>query len=321
MHVHVTGWIRSWRWLIVIAVFVLVGLVYQWSAADIEAAVWKDPTGCSPPADVTGCPIGAPLNTSNSIQTKSGDLTLLNGLVVSNPADLVVGDSTPPDTPICWNGVCKNNWNDAGQSGNFVPVFNAACAVGCGADGLSFSAGYASITAPDATLAAWHARASQPAGSTRAIWGRSDPLSTFSYGIYARAGNNSQENAALFASAPAGSEAWAAYFAGDVRVAGTWDLVVGGNGLPSNNGSGDLCLASVCRRDWPPLNSGDAYWIESGNYYQVVDPVYHLAIGSNGPGAPFFVQTVPSQFGADLIVRGSGHTATAAGSSDGLTIE
>jgi hypothetical protein len=243
-------------------------------------------------------------------------LTLVNGLVVSNPADLVVGDSTPPDTPICWNGVCKNNWNDAGQSGNFVPVFNASCTVGCGADGFSFSAGYASITAPDATLAAWHAQASSGA---RAVFGRSDPLSTLSYGIYARAGNNSPENAALFAGAPAGTEAWAAYFAGDVRVAGAWDLVVGGNGLPSNNGLGELCMAGVCRPDWPPENSGDAYWLENGNYLQVANQGYHLAIGSNGPGAPFFVQTVPSQSGADLIVRGSGHTA--AGSSDGLTIE
>ncbi|MBI4090383.1 MAG: hypothetical protein HY421_03185 [Candidatus Kerfeldbacteria bacterium] len=299
----------------------VLSAAYFWVGPDTDAAVWKDPAPCTPPVDVSGCPISAPLNTSNSIQTKSGDLTLLEGLTIGN-SDLIIGDSAPPDTPICWNGVCKSNWGDPSQAGNFVPLFNKACSSGCNADGYSFSSGFASIQAPTTALAAWRARASAPGvANTAGVLGVSHPTSSVSYGIFAQAGNDSYENAALFASAPAQSEAWAAYLAGDVRVAEPWDVVVGGSGLPAQNGVGELCINDECRRDWPPDGTGDAHWTENGSYYEVTETSYHLAVGSNGSGAPFFVETVPSQYNADLIVRGSGTTATAVGSTEGLTVE
>lgn len=306
-----TGTIINRRSLTVVGVLVLLSASYGWLFNETKAAGWKDPGSCSPPIDVTGCPIGAQLNTADSIQTKSGDLTLVSGLTIS---ELIVGDATPPDTSICWNGVCKSNWGEVGgPSGNFLPL-NIA------------SSGYASIQAPAEALAAWHSWAGPPAGgaSTAAVSAVSDGDSVVSYGLYARANYDSRENAALFARAPAGKVAWAAYFAGDVRVAVPWDVVVGGNGTPSSNlpvELGELCIADVCRSTWPASGTGDANWAESGNYLQLATNSYNLGIGGNGSGAPFFVKAAPQQYAADLVVRGSGTTATAASSTEALTIE
>lgn len=308
--------------VILAAVFLTVGIIAILPAM-LRSATYTPPPGAPPSGGV------ALLNTSATVQTKPGTLTLNEGLTVSSGSadpDLVV-DSRDPLNParICWNDDgsgdnCFTSWNDvvglpSGQE--FLEL------VSTGGEGL----GWVDITGVDVgsqgtnpALSALDVTADEPAvgvnNQTYAIQA-SDAISGIpSYGVYAKASANSpvRSNVALYGIAKSTTSAWAGYFSGNVGIgssdfSGTpyyYDLLVNSIGA-ANNGVGELCFNNVCKDAWPTI--GDTYWIESANNsLQAIDPSWRLAVGGSNANAPFYYQDLPAQSSGELKVEGTGST-------------
>lgn len=301
--------------VILAAVFLTVGIMAILPAM-LRSADYTLPPGAPPSGGV------ALLNTSATVQTKPGALTLQSGLSISsdnaNP-DLVVGSSTTA-VDICWNDDgtrtnCRSSWAAVvgQQTGeNFLEL------VSTGGEEL----GWVDITGVDIgsqgtnpALSALDITADEPVAGLNnqsyAIQASDALIASTIYGVYAKASANSpvRSNVALYGIANSTTSAWAGYFSGNVGIGSTpyyYDLLVNSIGAV-NNGVGELCFNNVCKDTWPTI--GDTYWIESANNsLQAIDPSWRLAVGGSNANAPFYYQDLPAQSSGELKVEGTGST-------------
>ncbi len=297
------------QYVILGAVLLVVGIMAVVPSM-LRSAVYTPPPGAPPTGGVP------PLNTSSTVQTKPGTLTLIAGLTISSDSgnpDLVVGSITTA-AQICWKGTCKSSWNDVQghQSGeNFLELTPGGNVV---------QNGWVDITGVDIgnQNKALDVTADEPAdgvnNKTYAIKA-SDALSgIYSYGVYAKASANTAApaNVALYGITNNANTAWAGYFSGNVGIGATlpsfyYDLIVDTTMPPNNNGIGELCFKSACKASWP--TAGDTYWTETANNsLQALDPTWRLAVGGRDANAPFYYQDLPAQSSGNLKVTGTGST-------------
>lgn len=301
-----------------------------------EAVGWRDAAQCAIPSSTTDCPVGAPLNVSDSIQTKgsvagrTGSLTLTGGLTISgghcnvnsfvsctNDAACVAASAGTTCTGypdlivnggITWNGQIKNGWGGITQSDAYVPLH---------VTDAGSNVGYMSVAGGPGTadpLSAITAIAATPTSSitTYGAYGidNSAPVG-ISYGVKARARANTPMNAAVYGFVPNNAQnAWAAYFKGDVYISGGHDLTIGGGGYINPSAGSELCIAEVCHSTWSSPGVGDGQWDKSGSYLQAKNALWNVAIGGNDSSAPFFVTPVSTQMKTDLHVKGGGQSDT-----------
>jgi hypothetical protein len=86
-------------WLSVIVVGIALGLALQFVRA------WTEPTSSPPNGNV-----GAPINTSSTAQTKTGDLNVKGGMVIGSATDGSKGVGTINATQFCLSGKCISDW-------------------------------------------------------------------------------------------------------------------------------------------------------------------------------------------------------------------
>lgn len=302
-----------------------------------EAVTWQPlNTLCGAPLGSANCLVGTAINTSPSLQTKNGPLTLDGGLTVSNPfvhrcdADhtktcandqdcktLGAGSRCiPPATVVVngtlhWNAADLTTWGAIVSSNDYVDLSPA-----------TLRPGYVSVANAPATLgntAAINLKAGAPSGSIASYGVKaSDNLSQWtSYAVRAKSGINSTKSTALRAIAPVNAQnAWAAYFQGNVSVEQPFSLVMGGQGSLDADISSSLCLGGydaahprVCYSEWPSTSVGDDQWYDTGLYLQIKNAGVNLAVGGSDSNAPFFV-TAKSDSRADISVYGTGQSET-----------
>ncbi|MFH0828923.1 MAG: hypothetical protein V1907_01970 [Candidatus Kerfeldbacteria bacterium] len=249
---------------------------------------WKDNGQCGMPSGSLACMVGAPINTSASTQTKTGPLTLENGLTISNPdgrhcsgdisvpcsganqqlankvcvvenagnvclsaADLLIFGGTDSGG-LEWNGVTKRRWSDIDLAqGNFVTIRTE------GYDPSFDQTGYISVKGPDAAVGriiAVGATAGPPAENapTAGIFAHDNYSSRFpSYAVNARTGTNGgSSNIAVYAYTTTNAKlSWAAYFRGNVIVDSPYDVIVSGTAPPNSGPPANNTLAELCIGD------------------------------------------------------------------------
>lgn len=327
----------------------LVVCLYGLSTRSLSAEVgWKDNAQCGMPSGSQACTVGAPINTSASTQTKTGALTLKNGLAISNPngrhcsgnlsvacsgenqqiankactnanagdvclnaADLSVTGIRDRNVGIEWNGVPIYSWADIIPfTGQFVTLRKITY------DPAYDETGYISVHGSAASVgrtAAVGATASPPPSglATTGILAQDNSSSNLAYASNARTGSNGgTSNIAAYAYTAANAKlSWAAYFRGNVTVSTSGDVIISGTAPANDNGVAELCIGDVCHATWP-ANEGDDLWVDSSGYFQVKDPTWQLAVGGSSASAPFVITPVPSQAEANLTVRGFGTSST-----------
>lgn len=294
----------------ILPIVVLMTLVLAIAAVRVSAAPFVNPV-----TPVPGGLVSPFLNTSSTAQTKLGGLTvqdLVVGVVGNDPGDddLKVG-RTGGSSKICWNGVCKNSWDEVVQLTGKLRL-RPASGYDTGAiqlKGLDCVAG--SLNCPSDPPATVITRAGKPSTSpTHGIYGRANggAAGTASYGIYGRAAADSHY--AVYATNSGNIYAWAAYFEGDVavttKVDGTpSDLYIGVNTM-NNDNVAQLCLNGDCRSSWASIGSS-GFWSLNGSYLYPTAVTRSLGVGGAAPNAPFSVavtadaNNLPQQ--ADLSVR------------------
>lgn len=275
------------------AVFVTLAIG---AIGNVSGSVWT-PT----PTTAPGGPVGIPINTSRSIQTITGSTNIVSlngGLTVAdtigNPK-LTIGSALQPVT-LRWNGVDYLNWPGV-TTGSYVRLNESA-------------QGWASIQGPNAPcgtclLSAWNITAGTPsAGSpSYGLYAQDDPSGVgTSYAVYGETNVNTLGSAGIAGYAPSYSSSWAAFFYGNVGLSPNADIFVGGSRTSGDVAAGELCLDDLCRSTFPADLPADNYWTDNSGIskIEVKDVSYDLAIGGTGPGAPFFIDSIPSQSSVDV---------------------
>ncbi len=282
---------------------VLITLMLVIGAVRVSAAPFVNPVTPAPGGNV------APfLNTSSFAQTKLGGLSVQDLVVGDNPSDALNVGRTDGSSRICWNGVCKNSWDEVVQLSDKLQLRPAS-----GYDlGVIQIVGPAGPTEPVATVAA---QAGKPSTSpTHGIYAQAagGPAGTDSYGVYGQA--TVDGHYAVYATNGGNISAWAAYFEGDVAVTtkidGTpSDFYIGEN-MMNNDNFAQLCLNGDCRREWPAPGSGGLWGLNStlnGDYLYPTTVTRSLGVGGSASNASFSVAVTADANGlpqrADLSVR------------------
>ena len=235
---------------------------------------WRKSSPCSMPSSSEDCQVGTAINTSSSIQTKSGLLTFTDGLTVSNPqahkcdidhsvscsvdADCVnegAGFSCIDPAQINVGGSIKwtntdaepdeikelTSWYTGTAGGEFVDLFSTK--------EHAVREGYMSVRNSDAqpgkNTSAIYAVAAAPTVQhpSYAVKASGNASGYPSWAIRAKSGINDSKSTALRALSPLNARnAWAAYFQGNVSVMSPFSVVMGGAGGIDSDVSGSLCL-------------------------------------------------------------------------------
>lgn len=200
-------------------------------AAGSASAAFVDPSALPP----GGTEVAPPLNTSDTSQTKKGNLTL-DG---TSPVRLQIGGSTESNNQICLNGVCLTSLSAAsylrlqGSTGTPTPGTSDSGFVSVQAKPQQQYALRVQGSEPTATgwttgLLGVASTASTGAGDRYGVFGRTNYDSLFSYGVYGYAEFDN---------------AYAGYFEGRAWVTG--DLLIS----PHTNDAGDVVQSRICLND------------------------------------------------------------------------
>lgn len=258
-------------------VLVLAAFLYTVSSRIGSASTWSSINTCGMPSNSAVCQVGSAINTSGSIQTKTGPLTFSNGLIVSNPythtcdvdssvpcsidADCIevgAGSSCTAPAKIVVNGTFNwtnvtdpnvatrtthlTSWDISTTSNLYVDLFTEASHV--------VREGYMAVKNPADPVTAGVtatinvvAAAPSTGQPSYAVTALDNISSQVSYAVLAKAGDNDAKSVALRAIAPkSGKLSWAAYFRGNVSVEQPFSVVMGGAGDLNPNVTASLCL-------------------------------------------------------------------------------
>ncbi len=290
--------------LLIVPIALLLG------AVRVEAASWTQPS-----LPVPGGNTSAFLNTSTDAQQKLGDLTVLKSVTVTDNAPAAipnVGDGVlnigrqGGSSKFCWNGVCRNNWDEGSSASGYLALSPAAADGGyvdlrqtglgnqVAAETIRAVAGapFSGVGAAG-TYGLRGAASTNTAGSSTGIVGQATQNTSTQYAVYAYSAN--------------WSPAWAGYFIGDVAIVQGYDLSVG-FGAPQNElpQVAELCLAGQCLDAWPAV-AGNGLWAQSsgptGVYAAPQQVSRNVTLVGSGAAAPASVTVAAGT--ANVTVTGS----------------
>jgi hypothetical protein len=254
--------------------------LYGGSFAIGSAATWTNTNPCGMPSTSALCKVGSPINTSRSLQTKYGSLTLSNGLTVSNPythycdvdhavscsidADctnagagsycvvppMLLVDNSLHNATFTWTSIdystitTLTEWGGAFSSNLYVDLWSSENPQQPLREG--FVAVKASDTVTPNHTATIDVTAADTAGGgtvSYAVKAFDNYSTNTSYALLAKAGFNDPKSRALRAIAPwPGKFSWAGYFDGNVSIESPFSLVMGGTGEIGPDVDSSICL-------------------------------------------------------------------------------